>query len=293
MPKILITGANSFVGKNFIKFSAFREIETISLLTHKPEDIDFEKHDIVLHLAAIVHKSGKISESEYMRVNSDLCLSVAERAKASGINHFIFLSTIKVYGESVNKEVRNEESVCRPDDAYGRSKFEAESGLRKLEDEKFRVAIIRSPLIYGESVKANMLSLIKLVHVFPVLPFGKLENTRNYTYIENLVGFIDRIIETNASGIYITMDEKAISTTLLVKYISQSFGKKVHLFKLPEFIIGAGVCLVPRIFLRLFESNEFDNRKTLQILNYVPPYSTEEGIRRTVRSFLATKSSLK
>ena len=291
MTKVLITGANSFIGKNFRRFSQYRDIDEVSLRNNCPEDIDFSRYDVVLHLAAIVHKSGKISESEYMRVNSDLCLRVAERAKASGINHFIFLSTIKVYGESVNKEVRNEESVCRPDDAYGRSKFEAESGLSKLEDEQFRVEIIRSPLIYGEGVKANMLSLIKLVHVFPVLPFGKLENTRNYIYIENLVGFIDRIIETNASGIYITMDEKAISTTLLVKYISQSFGKKVYLFKLPEFIIGAGTCLVPGIFLRLFESNEFDNIKTLQILNYIPPYSTEEGIRRTVRSFLATKSS--
>jgi nucleoside-diphosphate-sugar epimerase len=291
MSKILITGANSFVGNNFRKYSISGDTETISLLGFKPGDIDFSSFNVVLHLAAIVNKSGKIPEEEYMRVNRDLCLRVAEKAKSSGVRQFVFMSTLKVYGETGKKEIRNEDSVCRPDDAYGRSKLEAESRLRKLEDENFRVAIIRSPLIYGEGAKANMLKIIKLVNLFPILPFGKLGNMRNYTYIENLVGFIDRIIETKASGTFIIMDDTAISTTLLVKYISQSLDKKVYLFKLPKVILKACTYILPGIFLRLFGSNEFENKKTLLILNYKPPYTTEEGIRRMVKSYSALKLS--
>ena len=168
MTKVLITGANSFVGTNFIKYSQFRDTEEISLLNKRPEDIDFEKYDVVLHLAAIVHQSKKITEAEYFRVNRDLCLRVAEHAKKRGIRQFVFLSTLKVYGEFVNgSDLRNEDSECFPDDAYGRSKYSAEIELKKLEDEHFILSIIRTPLVYGEGVKANMINLVKLVDLFP------------------------------------------------------------------------------------------------------------------------------
>ena len=138
MTKVLITGANSFVGTNFRKFSQYTDIEEISLFDTRPEDIEFSKYDVVLHLAAIVHQSKKIAEAEYFRVNRDLCLRVAEQAKKRGIRQFVFLSTLKVYGEFVNgSELRNEDSECFPDDAYGKSKYSAEIGLKKLEDETF------------------------------------------------------------------------------------------------------------------------------------------------------------
>ncbi|MCX6254225.1 MAG: NAD-dependent epimerase/dehydratase family protein, partial [Bacteroidia bacterium] len=203
MSKILITGSNSFVGTNFRKFSQYKEIDEISLFNNNPEDIDFSRYDVVLHLAAIVHQSKKIPESEYFNVNRDLCLRIAENAKKAGIKQFVFLSTLKVYGDFVpDLDLRNENSRCFPNDAYGKSKYEAEIGLKKFEDVNFTVSIIRTPLVYGEGVRANMLSIIKLVDSFPLLPFGKISNKRNFTYIENLVGFIDRIIEKKASGTF-------------------------------------------------------------------------------------------
>jgi len=292
MPKILITGSKSFVGTNFRKFSKFKNIEEISLYDIRPENIDFSNFDVVLHLAAIVHQTRNISESEYMKVNRDLCLKVAESAKRGGVGQFIFLSSLKVYGDSkLFTEIRNEESECLPVDPYGKSKYGAEVNLKKLEDTDFTVSIIRPPLIYGEGVKANMLSLIKLVDKFPILPFDAIQNKRNYLYIENLIGYIDRIIDRKASGIFIVKDKNALSTTELVNYLSKNLGRKLILFKMPGFFKKIGTYLFPLVFDRLFGSSEFDNSKTNQQLDYKPQISTEDGIRNSVMSYRSREKS--
>ncbi len=286
MPKILITGANSFVGTNFRKYSKYKDIDEVSLLDHIPESIDFNNFDVVLHLAAIVHQSKKISEEEYMIVNRDLCLKIAENAKKSGIRQFIFLSTCKVYGPTISdNEVLNEGSICSPDDPYGRSKYEAETGLRKLEDENFVLSIIRTPLVYGEGVKANMLSILKLIERFPLLPFGNIENRRSFTYIENLVGFIDAVIEKKANGTFIAKDEEALSTTELVNILSKYLNRKLKLFKLPTFVLKFISFVTPSIFDRLFGSSEFENAKTKTDLSFTPAISSEEGIKRMVLAY--------
>jgi nucleoside-diphosphate-sugar epimerase len=292
MPKVLITGAHSFVGSSFLKFTQFKNTVEVSLREYNPEDIDFNKSDVVLHLAAIVHQSKEIPEDEYLKINRDLCLHVAEHAKRAGVKQFIFLSTCKVYGDFISDlDLRDEDSKCYPNDSYGKSKYEAEIGLRKLEDSKFTVSIIRTPLVYGEGVKANMLSIIRLVDSVPILPFKAINNKRNYTYSENLVGFIDRIIEKRASGIFIASDNDPISTTDLVRYLSVYLGRKVVLFKLPKVFFNIGMAILPRIFDRLFNSQEFDNTKTKAKLEYEPPFSTEEGIKRMINSFKNEKKT--
>jgi UDP-glucose 4-epimerase len=284
--KILITGTNSFVGRNFIQYSKYRDIEEISLLDNKPEDVNFGKYDIIIHLVAIVHQKKTIPENQYFIINRDLCLKVAELAKNAGVKQFIFLSTVKVYGKFVSgSEPWNEKSLCRPEDSYGKSKYEAELALRKLSDENFTVSIIRTPLVYGEHVRANMLSILKLINRINILPFKNVENRRNFTGAENLVGFIDRIIEKRASGVFIAMDEKAISTSKLVKMISENLNKKIILFKIPDFIIKIGMKVFPSIFDRLYGSFEMDNSRTLEILDFKPPLPTSEGIRKMVQSF--------
>jgi UDP-glucose 4-epimerase len=285
MKNVLITGANSFIGRNFIKFSINKYVDEISLIDNKAENIDFSKYDVVLHLAAIVHQSKKISDNEYYSVNRDLCVEVAEAARKGGVKQFVFLSTLKVYGNNASeREKRNEESDCDPDDPYGRSKLEAEIGLKQLETEFFTVSIIRPALVYGEGVKANMLSIINLVKRVPILPMKNISNRRNFTYIENLVAYIDRIIELKASGIFIAIDDDAISTSQLVKFISQSLGRKIFLFKTPNIIIKTGIKVYPEVFERLFGSLQVDNSKTLKYLDFIPPYSTEQGIQRMISS---------
>jgi UDP-glucose 4-epimerase len=283
MIRILITGANSFIGTNFRRFSKYREIEEVSLSLYKPEDIDYSQYDVILHLAAIVHQSKKIHDNEYFSVNKDLCLKVAENAKKAGVRQFVFLSTLKVYGDfNSDHNIRTENSPCFPDDSYGKSKYEAEIGLKKIEDDNFTVSIIRPSLVYGAGVKANMLSIVKLIGFFPILPFGSISNKRNFIYIENLVGFIDRIIEKRASGVFIVKDDDAISTTQLVSYLAENLGRKMTLFKLPEFFISAGKFILPSAFSRLFGSFNFDNSETKKILDYTPFYSTEQGIKKWI-----------
>lgn len=286
MTRILITGANSFVGKNYIENSHYRNVEEISLFNRKPEDIDFSQYDIVIHLVAIVHQSKRIHESEYYKINKDLCISVAQNAKRAGAKQFIFLSTVKVYGKFIpNSGPWKENSICAPEDSYGKSKYDAELVLQLMADDNFIVSIIRTPLVYGVGIRANMLSILRLVDKYPILPLAKVNNKRSFTSAENLVAFIDRIIEKKASGIFIAMDERALSTTELVNYISKFLGKKVFLFKMPNIFIRIGKFYIPKIFDRLYGSFEMDNSKTLSTLDFDPPFSTEEGIKKMVMAY--------
>jgi UDP-glucose 4-epimerase len=292
MNNILITGAGSFIGSNFLKYSKNRQVREVSLIDNHPDQIDFKNIDVVLHLAAIVHQSKKISEKEYFKVNRDLCLSVADRAKRNGVKQFVFLSSVKVYGDSESSDVpKNETSECSPDDSYGRSKYEAERDLMKMNDPDFMVSIVRTPLVYGERVKANMINLIKLVDRVPVLPFGKIKNRRSFTYVENLVGFIDRIIEKRASGIFIAMDGSSLSTTELVESISGHLGKKTYHFKMPWILLKISSALIPGKLDKLYGSYEFENSSTRNILEFEPPFSTDEGLRRTVVHYLKAKNN--
>lgn len=291
MAKILIIGSNSFVGNNFIKMSRFRDVGEISLFETTPEEIDFSSVDVVIHLVAIVHQSKKIPETEYTKINKDLCLKVANFAKTSGVKQFLFLSTVKVYGNSdVCMKPLDESSPCTADDFYGKSKYEAEVSLRKLEDNNFTVSIIRTPIVYGKGVKANMLSIIKLTNRFPVLPLGKINNRRSFTFVGNLVAYLDAIIEKRASGIFIAKDVESLSTTELVELISKYLGKRTKLIFLPDIVLKVGKIFFPKITDRLFNSFELDNTKTIDTLNFKTPFTAEEGIKIMVSEYKNQKS---
>jgi nucleoside-diphosphate-sugar epimerase len=290
MARILITGTNSFIGTNFRKFSNSKEVEEISLRENTPESIDFSGFDTVLHLAAIVHQSHKTESDEYFRINRDLSIRMAEETRKAGVRQFIFLSTVKVYGKWIpGTKPWNEYSLCFPDDPYGESKFEAEIALRLLGTPDFIVSIVRTPIVYGPGVGANILKLVRLIEMTPVLPFRNVNNNRHYTYVENLVGFIDRIIELRASGVFVAMDSKPLSTSSLVNLISSFMKRRPILFSLPDFIIRLGVKKVPGIFDRLFNSFYLDNTQTREILAYEPPFSIEEGFKMMITGYLSEK----
>jgi UDP-glucose 4-epimerase len=291
MNKILLVGSNSFVGRNFFKYSSYRNIDEVSLLDKLPDEIEFSNYDTVIHLAAIVHQSKEIPENKYFEVNRDLCLDVAKNAKLKGVRQFIFLSTVKVYGNTVNfSNVPDEDTPCIPDDPYGKSKLSAEKALFELNDNNFVVSVIRTPLVYGEGVKANMFSMIRLVDICPVLPFKGIDNKRSFDYIENLVGFLDRIIELRAAGIFLAMDEISLSTTELITLISESLNKKRIMIKLPGFLRKLIRISVPEIYMKLFGSYQFQNFKTLRALDYKPKFTSDYGITKTVEWYMSTKN---
>lgn len=280
---IVITGSSGFIGTNFIKMSPNFIIKEVDLLTTQIEMIDFSGIDSILHLAALVHQMKGAPEDLYFKVNRDLAFNVAQRAKEYGVKHFVLMSTGKVYGES-SKETYlfNEESPCNPLDPYGISKLEAEQLIKGLEDENFKVAIIRSPLVYGSGVKANMFNLIKLVDKIAILPFGGINNFRSVVYIGNLVALLQHIINNQVSGIFIAGDKSPISTTELVKLIGKGLGKKRRLIKVPKWILKIASYIKPAFVDRLFGSLVLDNSHTNDFLKYIPPYSSEEGLRDMV-----------
>jgi nucleoside-diphosphate-sugar epimerase len=278
MQNILLTGANGFVGSYFkSNYNNKYNINTFSFLNDSYKALDLSSINTIIHLSALVHQMGGASEEEYEKINVIQTMKLAKKAKESDVKHFIFMSTVKVYGEETDIAY-DENSECLPKDDYGKSKLKAEQELQKLQDDNFKVSIIRTPIVYGYGVKANIKSLINLVKKVPVLPFGKIENKRSMIYIGNLCHLIDEIIIQEKAGMFLACDDEPLSTTKLIELISENLDKKVYLIKIPFF--ESLLKLVKLSFhKRLYESLEVDNSKTKEVLNLVNPYSVEDGIR--------------
>ncbi len=275
---LLITGANGFIGSYFIKkYTHKYNINKFSFRSNKLSELDISNTDTIIHLSAIVHQMGGASKEEYEKVNVTQTLKLAQKAKGSGVKHFIFMSTVKVYGEET-KVAYCENSECNPQDEYGKSKLKAELELKKLEDDNFKVSIIRTPIVYGYGVKANIKNLINLVEKVSVLPFGGIENRRSMVYVGNLCHLIDVVIDKDKSGIFLSSDDEPLSTTRLIKLISEELDRRVYLIKVPFFETLLKV-LKPSFHKRLYESLEINNEQTKKDLEFENLYSTEDGIR--------------
>ena len=278
MSKLLITGSSGFIGKYFIhKYKNQYSIQTFSFLKDSIDDLELIGTDIVIHLSALVHQMGGASEEEYERVNVTQTLDLAKKAKSNKIKHFIFMSSVKVYGEETDS-VYTETTDCKPEDEYGKSKLKAENELLKLEDEEFKVSILRTPIVYGYGVKANIKNLISLVEKVPVLPFSKIYNSRSMVYIGNLCNLLNKIIKTQSKGIFLASDDKPLSTTNLIKLIAKELDKKIWLISIPMFSSLLKL-LKPSFYMRLYKSLEVDNSQTLKKLDYSNSYSTADGIK--------------
>jgi len=278
MKNILLTGSNGFVGSYFKNnYNNKYNINTFSFRNDSFEDLDLSNIDTIIHLSALVHQMCGASKEEYEKINVRQTIDLAKKAKSSGVKHFIFMSTVKVYGEETDIAY-NENSDCNPQDDYGKSKLKAEQELLKLEDDNFKISIIRTPIVYGYGVKANIKNLINLVNKVPVLPFGKIENKRSMVYIGNLCNLIDEIIIQEKEGIFLASDDEPLSTTRLIELIANGLGEKVYLIKVP-FFESLLKLVKPSFHKRLYESLEVDNSETKKVLGFKNKYSVEEGIR--------------
>jgi UDP-glucose 4-epimerase len=274
---LLITGSRGFIGNYFRrKYGEKHNISTFSFQNNDFNALDLTKTNTILHLSALVHQMDGASKEEYFKINVDNTMTLAKKAKKHGVRHFIFMSSVKVYGEE-NDTPYTETTLCKPEDDYGKSKLEAENQLRMLEEETFTISIIRTPIVYGYGVKANIQNLIQLVNRVPVLPFGGIGNRRSMVYIGNLCKMIDKICETQQSGIFLAGDDTPVSTTKLIELIAKESHKNIHLVNIP-FFASLLKLLKPSFHKRLYESLEVDNQQTKKTLNMQNPYSVEEGI---------------
>lgn len=282
MSKLLITGSNGFIGNYFINnYKSKYDIKTYSFLKDDINTLDCNTIDIVFHLSALVHQMGGASPSEYEKINVIQTIELAKKAKESGVKHFVFMSTVKVYGEETNSKY-TENTVCNPEDDYGKSKLKAEQELQELEDENFKISIIRTPIVYGYGVKANIKNLINFVNEVPVLPFGKIKNKRSMVYIGNLCHLVDEIITQKKSGIFLACDDEPLSTSKLIDLIAKNLAKKTYLIKIPFFESLLKI-LKPSFHKRLYGSLEIDNTITKERLNLKNPYSVEDGVRLMIK----------
>ncbi len=256
-------------------------MQTFSFLQDDFESLHVKGIDVILHLSALVHQMGGVSADEYESVNVSHTLKLAQKAKESGVRHFVFMSTVKVYGEE-SKGMYTESFTCKPQDDYGRSKLKAEEELQKLGGENFIVSIIRTPLVYGHGVKANIKNLMKLIRKIPILPFAKIDNQRSFVYVGNLCAMIESIIEAKKGGVFLACDDTPLSTTQLIELIAQSMEKKIYLIQLP-FFSKLLKWLKPLIYQRLYESLVVDNVQTKKLLDFTNPYTAEEGFRFMVQ----------
>ena len=240
MKRILITGVNSYIGTSFEKyikehFADQYEVDTVDMVDGSWREKDFSEYDSVYHVAGIAHSdSGKISaekEKLYRSVNTDLTIETAKKAKEDGVKQFIFMSSAIVYGDSApigKDKIITRDTPVSPANCYGDSKVQAENGIRPLEDDNFKVVILRPPMIYGKGSKGNFPILEKFALKMPVFP--KVKNQRSMLYIGNLVEFVRLMIENEESGTFWPQNSEYSNTSDLVKMIAEAKGKKIVLF---------------------------------------------------------------
>lgn len=239
---LMITGASGFIGSNFIKrYEDKYNITQVDLLKTSPEELNYEGVDTILHLAALVHQMNGAPREKYFEINTELTKRVAENAKKNKVKHFVFYSTVAVYGThgSIYSDlVLDKYSKVNPTTPYGESKWEAEKILRKLESDNFLISIIRPPMVYGENCPGNMKKLEKLIDILPMLPFNYDVNKRTLVNIEKLMEETKYIIDNNVLGITIPKDEKDRSIKEIVEEIINQKNKKRKLVKFPKFIFN-------------------------------------------------------
>ena len=230
MKKILITGANSYIGTSFEKYIYGNypdeyQIDTLDMMDSNWKEYDFSGYDSIFHVAGIAHADvgdvSKETEKLYYRVNCDLAYETALKAKKSKVKQFIYMSSIIVYGESApygKTKIITKDTKPEPVNFYGDSKLQAEIKLSPLQDDSFNLVIIRPPMIYGKGSKGNYPMLSKLAKKLPVFP--KINNQRSMLYVENLCEFVRLMISNNAQGIYYPQNSEYTSTTTIVKTIN-------------------------------------------------------------------------
>lgn len=235
MKNILITGKSSYIGNSFEEWMK-REpekylIDKVSLKNDSWKEKDFSQYDAILHVAGIAHvSSNKKMEDLYYKVNRDLTIEIAKKAKADGVKQFLFMSSIIVYGDSSStKRVIDKDTIPTPSNFYGNSKLQAEEGIKPLESNDFKVGIVRPPMIYGKDSKGNYPRLARLAQKTPLFP--DIDNQRSMLHIDNLCEFLKVVIDYEETGLFFPQNKEYVKTSEMVKLIGTVHGKKIKLTK--------------------------------------------------------------
>lgn len=317
--KVLITGANGFVGQAVCQHlleAQFNIRKALRRALDKQSNEDCQivgdinartdwskalvKIDSIVHLAARVHVMNDSSAdplSEFRKVNVEGTVNLAQQAARANVRRFIFISSIKVNGEKTEGKYFTENDEPAPQDPYGISKFEAEQELRRIARETgLEVVILRPPLIYGPSVKANFYQLMNAIYRGWPLPLGKVNNQRSLLYVNTFANAIKTCLtHPNANGkTFLVSDEKSLSTAELIVALGRFLRSTPRLFNIPVSWMRFGGSLLGKAATvdRLTSSLVVDSNKIRQELSWDSPYNFDTGIQKTAEWFLASKSQL-
>lgn len=288
MKKILITGANSYIGTSFEQYVEQwpdkYQVDTVDMIDGTWREKSFAGYDCVFHVAGIAHSdTGNVSperQAFYYKINTDLAIETAQKAKADGVGQFIFMSSAIVYGDSapLGKQKRiTRDTPVSPANFYGDTKVQAEKGILPLSDERFKVVILRPPMIYGPGSKGNYPTLSKLAQKLPLFP--AVDNQRSMLYIGNLVEFVRLMVENEEQGIFWPQNSEYSNTSELVKLIAQNHDKKI--VAVPGFTWALkGLSHVTGLVNKAFGSLSYDMDMSEYSSEY-RKYTLEESIAET------------
>lgn len=271
MKRILITGAGSYIGTNverWLKTNDSMSVDSLDVKSDAWRDTDFSGYDSVYHVAGIAHVSTNHKLKDlYYKVNRDLTIEVARKAKMEGVGQFIFMSSMIVFHESqtLNSEVVTRNSTPNPNDFYGDSKLQAEKGLLSLESPDFRICILRPPMVYGPGSKGNFPRLVKLAQVCPCFP--EWHNRRSMIYIDNLCEFVRQTILHELAGTYYPQNKEYSDTTEIIRFFAKAKRHGIFISKVFNPLVWmAGKFLHP--VCKMFSTYHYDSEMSRMDFNY-------------------------
>lgn len=312
---ILVTGASGFVASALVSLLSAKDgIQVYAAARCKIEDLPSNSRcvevgdisavtdwtdalksiQVVVHAAARVHIMNDLAEdalTEFRKVNVEGTLNLARQAVEAGVRRFIFISSVKVNGESTDKGIPFlADDHPKPLDAYGISKYEAEQGLHRIAEESgMEVVVIRPPLVYGPGVKGNFASLIHLLKKGLPVPLGAIHNQRTLVALDNLLDLIVTCIDhpNAANQTFLAGDGEDVSTTELLQRLGHALGKPAKLVPIPENVLFFLALLIGKKaeIQRLCYSLQVDISKAEKLLGWVPPISVDDGLLRVAVDF--------
>ncbi|MDH4554970.1 SDR family oxidoreductase [Pseudomonas sp. BN417] len=316
MSKILITGVSGFVGRAVHDELASRGLAELVVAVRGSSSglgasstvvripgidgctdwrVALAGVEVVIHSAARVHVMNDKSAdplAEFRKVNVEGTLNLARQAASQGVRRFIFISSIKVNGESTPPDSPySADAVPAPLDPYGVSKLEAEVGLRALANETgLEVVILRPTLVYGPGVKANFLNMMRWIYRGVPLPFGSIHNKRSFVALDNLVDLIVTCVKhpSAANETFLVSDGEDLSTSELLRRMGVALRRPARLLAIPSWLLERAASFIGRrdISQRLCGSLQVDINKNSELLGWTPPVSVDQALRKTAQYFL-------
>lgn len=293
MKRILVTGANSYIGTAVVnwlqKYPEKYIIDELDMIDGTWRGKSFTSYDVVYHVAGIAHADvGNVSEETkafYYKINTELAVETAEKAKRDGVKQFIFMSSMIIYGESGRfgqQKMVNRNTVPSPANFYGDSKWQADQKIQQLDDERFKVVIVRPPMIYGKGSKGNYPTLAKMARKLPIFP--KIHNQRSMLHIDNLCEFIRLMIDNEENGVFFPQNREYSQTSELVHLISKCTGNKMIITSLLNPFVWITAYIPGKIsglVNKAFGNMTYDKEISVYPKGDYQIVSLEESVKRT------------